>query len=656
MKTKRHITINVMASLLVGDPMNPGSEASLEARKNFRAHLQEMKRLKVTAVSVDLWWGLLQPEPGPIDWTKPGAAYYDWIVNEIIAAGLKVIPILSFHQCGGNVGDDVFVPIPKWVWEKLARILGDARFAKFVSEQGNECDEYVSFWATKYILEDYLAVVKSFRDHFADRAKHIAEINISLGPAGELRYPSYNSHDKNVDYPKRGALQCYSKLAIDSWRAHAIALYGDEKGVDKAWGTKISEGQALLPPSNPLQFFTDEDHLDMQYGRDLFDWYSEQPRIHARLVLKGAFDILAADDSPMKGIDIGAKVPGIHWLTGKWVFDTNVTSEVLQAELNKILADFARENAGKMDATTYGAQLSKKVSDHVRNRTQSWVPEKDGGTLVLGSRLAELAAGLIRTSDSADWEKDEAGRGYRPLIKLFSEFEGNANSRLVLHFTCLEMADGENAAAGAASVACSLVQWVGAEATRQGVPIKGENAVSWTLPEVSAWERMRLHLLRNSADPMESHSLMSSVLSSSGMQEGAHTVVTGVHHTSDSMLGVNNVEYASAHPLPREVIPYYEGLTILRMNHVADNPVANQEMAKTVAWVTGEVGPEPVQPAASTTVNTKTPGGTARDSDTAGEAGGSMGPPAQSAATTGDTGSSKEVSVQAPPVGDDKVA
>ena len=24
---------------------------------------------------------------------------------------------MSFHQCGGNVGDSVFIPLPKWVLE-----------------------------------------------------------------------------------------------------------------------------------------------------------------------------------------------------------------------------------------------------------------------------------------------------------------------------------------------------------------------------------------------------------------------------------------------------------------------------------------------------------------------------------------------------------
>lgn len=564
---KKHITINVMGQLLVGDPFTPGSAASQEARAKFVKHLQEMKRLGVQGVSIDFWWGLIQPEEGPIDWTKPGAKYYDWIVNTIIAAGLKVIPILSMHQCGGNVGDDVFVPIPKWVWEKLARLLGDANFAKFVSEQGNVCDEFVSFWATHLILADYLAFVTSFRDHFADRAEQIAEINISLGPAGELRYPSYNSHDKGVDYPTRGALQCYSKLALESFRLFAISKYGSLEGIDNVWGTNLVGGQQLLPPSNPKQFFADSDHLDMQYGRDFFDWYAEQPIKHARLVLKGVFDILASDDSPMKGIDIGVKVPGIHWLTGRLVFDAKVTSAMLEQEVAELIQQYTLENAAGTDATAFGAKLATKISDHIRMRTQNWVPNTDGGTLQLGSRLAELAAGLIRTSDHSDWDKDDAGHGYRPLIKLFAEFEGNRNSRLVMHFTCLEMPDGEGMERGADSIASSLVQWVGEEATRQGVPIKGENAVSWTLPDPDAWHRMRSHLLRR--------------------QGTTHKPALG--QPTGRM---------------RNLVGLYEGLTVLRMNHVAEDPVAHKEMAKTVAYV-ADADVEETQPQLAV-VGTKT--------------------------------------------------
>ncbi len=567
---KKHITINVMGQLLVGDPMNPDSAASQEARTKFKLYLLEMKRLGVQGVSIDFWWGLIQPEEGPIDWTKPGAAYYDWIVNTIIAAGLKVVPILSFHQCGGNVGDDVFVPVPKWVWEKLARLLGDAKFAKFVSEQGNACDEYVSFWATDLILADYLAFVKAFRDHFADRAEHIAEINISLGPAGELRYPSYNSHDKGTDYPTRGALQCYSKLALDSFRLWAIAKYGSLAGIDAVWNTNLVGGQELRPPSNPKQFFADSDHFDMQYGRDFFDWYAEQPIKHARMVLKGVFEILASDDSPMKGIDIGVKVPGIHWLTGRWKFDARVTSAMLEKEVADIIQQHTLANANKDDATAFGAELATKISDHIRTRTRAWVATEHGGVLQLGSRLAELAAGLIRTSNMDDWEKDEAGRGYRPLIKMFAEFEDNRNSRLVMHFTCLEMADGEGTERGANSVAASLVRWVGEEAVRQGVPIKGENAVSWSLPERGAWDRMRNHLVCQR------------------MAQSKGILVPKEINAAMRRLSSPGV---------------FEGLTILRMNHIAEDPVANEEMAKTVAYAAGEPEPVATAPVAEANLN-----------------------------------------------------
>jgi len=30
-------------------------------------------------------------------------------------AGLKVQAIMSFHQCGGNVGDSCNIPLPQWV-------------------------------------------------------------------------------------------------------------------------------------------------------------------------------------------------------------------------------------------------------------------------------------------------------------------------------------------------------------------------------------------------------------------------------------------------------------------------------------------------------------------------------------------------------------
>ncbi|MBX9722721.1 MAG: family 14 glycosylhydrolase, partial [Candidatus Obscuribacterales bacterium] len=188
--TIKSLTVNVMAPLLVGDPGNLDSPESQSAWRAFDKHLQEIKRYGVSAVSTDVWWGLIEPQEGVFNWS-----YYDKVAEHILAAGLKWIPIFSFHQCGGNIGDDVNVYLPRWIWTKLAKLLGgDENAAKYVSEQGNASNEYVSVWATKFILGRYKAVMQAFQHHYADKADHIAEINISLGPAGELRYPSYNAH------------------------------------------------------------------------------------------------------------------------------------------------------------------------------------------------------------------------------------------------------------------------------------------------------------------------------------------------------------------------------------------------------------------------------------------------------------------------------
>lgn len=456
-----------MAPLLVGDPRDLFSASSQEAWRKFKRHLKEMSRLGVEAVTTDLWWGLIETAPGVFDWT-----YYDKLAKTIIEAGLEWIPILSFHRCGGNIGDTVHVPINNWVWNELKQItlVKDVRDLKFVSEQDNTSDEFISFWMTRHALPLYERVMRAFQAHYAKLADHIAEINVSLGPAGELRYPSYNSHDDGTDYPARGALQCYSQPAYESFFVWALGKYGNVHGLDRAWGTNIAGGQEVRPPSNPAEFYQRGDHWDIQYGRDFFEWYSSSLIDHGRLMLRLALSVFGADDSPLAGIDIGAKVPGVHWRTGK----------------------------------------------------------REGDRVVLGDRLAELAAGLLRTGIN-DWDHDDQGRGYRPLIKLLAELQDNPNTRVVLHFTCLEMPDGEGGPE-ANSVARTLVTWVGAEADRQGVPVKGENAVWWNLPLHNAWRLMRSHL---------------------------------------------------AVPSQEE---HYEGLTILRMGNVAENDVANEEMARTIAF------------------------------------------------------------------------
>jgi len=218
------------------------------------------------------------------------------------------VPILSFHQCGGNVGDACNFPIPAWIWTKYIGQPGvdSADDLKYKSEEDHLSTEVVSVWGTRYVIQDYANFMIEFQRHFAAKAESIAEINISLGPAGELRYPSYNAHDPDAGYPSRGRLQSYSNLAKASFRHFMIGKYGD--GLPTDW---------LAPPHGAAVPYADDFFAHIKepslYRDDFFEWYSDSLLSHGRTILSRAVNIFNAPSSAFLGIDIGAKVPGVHW-------------------------------------------------------------------------------------------------------------------------------------------------------------------------------------------------------------------------------------------------------------------------------------------------------------------------------------------------------
>lgn len=432
--------INAMAPLMIGDPNNPDGESSKQAWDDFSNQLTQGKKVGLDGISTDVWWGVIEPKEGQFNWN-----YYDKMSSEIIGHGLKWIPIQSFHECGGNVGDTVNVPVPFWVWNKIASQIpgsspdvGKFKSEQFASDPNNRdhphvSSEYPQFWADKYANPLYKNVMTAFADHFAGKAQGMGEINISLGPAGEARYPSYNHHDENVAYPTRGALQCYSDLAKADFKDWVMKKYGSFDGVNKAWGGHVEN---IEPPTNPDAFFNDKVHTNSQYGRDFFDWYNSTLINHIQTVMGTALDVYGTNPD-YKNVNIGMKIPGIHWRIGT--------------------------NAG----------------DHVN----------------MGDRLAELNAGMITTSHN-DWASDELGHGYRPLLSGIRELMSKpGGDRLVLHFTALEMPDGVDSNMGANAMPYTLANWVGAEAERQCIPLlKGENALGGNLGGDNAWNLMKSHL------------------------------------------------------------------------------------------------------------------------------------------------------------------
>lgn len=416
-------TISAMSDLQIGDAHNLESPESREAWKEFDSLLEAGKDLGLDSISTDVWWDLLEPQKGQFEWS-----YYDKVFNRIVAKGLKITVNQNFHACvpGGNVGDNVDRPVPNWVWGEVANKApgGNPESVKYVSEQGHSSREYVSVWATDYALDLYKNVMQRFQEHYANYAPHIAEINIGLGPAGELRFPSYNSHDKGTDYPSRGALQCYSELARASLRDYVLKKYGgDINKVAESWNIPGLTVDKINPPDNPDEFFSRNDHINTQYGRDFIDWYHQSLIDHGVKMMQAAESVFGSEKAPFAGIDLGVKIPGVHWRIG-----------------------------------------------HIEN-----------GQVKFADRLAEVTAGLIRTS--GDWSKPEEGHGYGDLVKMLvglQPTQGHGASPVEGTLTAIEMPDGQDGPA-AQSLARTNAIWFGQAMKSAGQLPKAENALSGNL-------------------------------------------------------------------------------------------------------------------------------------------------------------------------------
>nr|GFA47715.1 beta-amylase 1, chloroplastic [Tanacetum cinerariifolium] len=108
---------------------------SLNRRKAVKASFKALKSAGVEGVMVDVWWGLVEEEAGEYNWGG-----YAELFEMAKRYGLKVQAVMSFHQCGGNVGDSCMIPLPKWVVEEIDK---DPDLA-YTDQWGRRNYEYLS--------------------------------------------------------------------------------------------------------------------------------------------------------------------------------------------------------------------------------------------------------------------------------------------------------------------------------------------------------------------------------------------------------------------------------------------------------------------------------------------------------------------------------
>jgi beta-amylase len=367
--------INVMAPLFVGVPSNTAYLDDLNHDRptmfeadwmHFREELFKARAAGVSGVSVDVWWGLVQKRgPNAYDW-----GYYRRLfgevrkVNEEIkrtegpnAKTLSIKVIMSTHRCGTNIGDNVFIGLPEWIWAAIDPTR--PKSPEFKSESGKGSEEYISFWATEKALPYYASFWSAFLGEFRDIADSFNAISISLGPSGELHYPAYHVHDGPFDeahWPRRGFFQGsgakadyiqYLKVLYptlpelnkafgsDYPRYEEVYFPGEISASTKPYyleylrkryhqsiqelnrhlGTSFKDFEEVDSPYLVTQFFSEKlrsPWLRSPEGVALFDWYSGSLQKHFKLMLATAADLVWRDKDFGK-TPVSFKIPGIHW-------------------------------------------------------------------------------------------------------------------------------------------------------------------------------------------------------------------------------------------------------------------------------------------------------------------------------------------------------
>eukprot|EP00253_Pinus_taeda_P016413 PITA_16413 len=275
---------------------------TLNRKRALNASLMALKSGGVEDVMVDVWWGLVEKDgPGNYNWSG-----YKELVDMVSKHGLKLQAVMAFHQCGGNVGDTRNIPLPGWVLEEVERNPD----LVYTDKAGRRNKEYISLGCDTLPLlkgrtpiQVYADYMRSFRDAFRDMlGKVIVEIQVGMGPCGELAYPSYPESNGTWRFPGIGEFQCYDKYMKASLRSCSEAVGKGDWGRDCP---RDSRNYSQIPED--AGFFRGEGTWNTDYGRFFLNWYSEMLLAHGDRILSAAEGIFRASGAKLSG-----KVAGIH--------------------------------------------------------------------------------------------------------------------------------------------------------------------------------------------------------------------------------------------------------------------------------------------------------------------------------------------------------
>ncbi|OQR85664.1 beta-amylase, partial [Thraustotheca clavata] len=332
------VPVNVMLPL---DTVVSDGKGGTMLKNNgtLSTQFQKLKANGATGIMSDCWWGLVE-SAGPRQYNFK--AYQD-MAQLAQNNGLTIQMVMSFHQCGGNVGDNCNIPIPKqWftrddVW--------------YTTRSGLTDTEYISLWADSTPLDKfgrtpldmYREFMQAFKTNVVDKFPNtVVEVQIGTGPSGELRYPSYQLQNNRWSYCGIGEFTSFDKFATLDMAAHAKATN------NPSWGTSpgpSNAGDFNCQPgvSGNCPFFYDNgfDNYASNYGKFFLDWYSSSLLNHGRALSKIGRAIF-----PSPYI-LSIKVSGIHWWYNSYHHGAELTAGYYNTNNNNAyyqIATMLKEN------------------------------------------------------------------------------------------------------------------------------------------------------------------------------------------------------------------------------------------------------------------------------------------------------------------------
>jgi beta-amylase len=303
-------------------PLDLVNKGELHNPDKLKDNLWKLKNVGTDGVMIDVWWGIVEQQPQVYTWNA-----YNQFVQICKQIGLKVEVVLSFHQCGTNVGDECYIPLPQWVYNACN---GDCFYT---DREGYHDKEYLSLGvdnqklfasisgSKRTALDLYSDFMKAFAKQFSAEIASdlITTIDVGLGPAGELRYPSYQLENGRWTFPGVGEFQNYDKYMMANLSSAAKAIGHPEWGLG---GPDDAGTYKDYPPSN-IPFYSGSGHWNQAYGKFFLTWYSNQLIQHGSRILASARSIFPT-------AKLAAKVAGIHW----WYMTNNHAAELTAGYYN----------------------------------------------------------------------------------------------------------------------------------------------------------------------------------------------------------------------------------------------------------------------------------------------------------------------------------